>query len=215
MMSRGLAVTALAAAGLLFVSGCAAAQDERASLDDAPTTVAEPLSPSQSFTVGEARALSLDDLKDQKAVAPVSLSYPAQAIEMSVVGVGIDDRNYMEIPLSIFSAGWYRFGPGPASATGATVIAAHVDMPSQGIGPFANLRNARVGEEITVVDENGTTHTYSVVQVERIEKAEVPLDQVFTTRGDPMLVLITCGGDFDFNAQSYSDNYIVTAEKVS
>ena len=48
-----------------------------------------------------------------------------------------------------------------------------------------------------------------------MELQEVPLDQVFTTAGDPTLVLITCGGDFDFTAQSYTDNYIVTAEKVS
>jgi LPXTG-site transpeptidase (sortase) family protein len=215
MTSRGLAATALVAVSLLVVSGCAAGGDEPTPVVEEPPAAAEPISPSQSFTVGEARALSLDDLKDQKAAAPLSLSYPARGIDMSVVGVGIDDRNYMEIPVSIYEAGWYRFGPGPASASGATVIAAHVDMPNQGIGPFANLRNAQVGEEISVVDEDGVTHTYRVVQVERIEKAEVPLDQVFTTRGDPTLVLITCGGDFDFTAQSYTDNYIVTAEKVS
>ena len=66
-----------------------------------------------------------------------------------------------------------------------------------------------------MTDADGVTHTYRVVQVERIEKAEVPLDQVFTKEGDPTLVLVTCGGDFDFTAQSYTDNYIVTAEKVS
>ncbi|MGY6497921.1 MAG: class F sortase [Microcella sp.] len=147
--------------------------------------------------------------------APTRLAVPSLGIDMTVVGVGVDDRNYMEIPFSIFEAGWYRFGPGPDSAAGATVIAAHVDMPNQGVGPFAELRNAQVGAEITVTDADGVTHTYRVVQVERIEKAEVPLDQVFTKEGDPTLVLVTCGGDFDFTAQSYTDNYIVTAEKVS
>lgn len=59
------------------------------------------------------------------------------------------------------------------------------------------------------------THTYRVVSVERISKAEVPLDRVFTLDGDPHLVLVTCGGAFDREARSYTDNYIVTAEKVS
>ncbi|MFN3707082.1 class F sortase [Microcella sp.] len=211
-MTRGLAATALVAASLLFVSGCA--EPESAATPPVPQPTEE-LPVAQPLLSGENRASSLEDLQDNKTIAPVSLTYPARGIDMSVVGVGVDDRNYMEIPVSIYEAGWYRFGPGPATANGATVIAAHVDMPNQGIGPFANLRDAQVGEEITVVDENGTTHTYRVVKVERIEKAEVPLDQVFTTRGEPTLVLITCGGDFDFSAQSYTDNYIVTAEKVS
>ena len=140
---------------------------------------------------------------------------PSLGIDMEVVGVGVDDRNYMEIPFSIFTAGWYRHGPGPDSEEGATVIAAHVDMPNQGVGPFAALRDAEVRAEISVVDEDGVTHHYRVSTVERIPKAEVPLDQVFTRVGDPTLVLVTCGGEFDFTAQSYTDNYIVTAEKVS
>ncbi len=212
MTSRGLAVTALVAASLLVVSGCAEAEPEAPE----PTPTVEIEEPPSSRPAIEVPITS-GSVDNQPAMptAPTRLSVPSLGIDMAVVGVGVDDRNYMEIPFSIFEAGWYRFGPGPDSAAGATVIAAHVDMPNQGVGPFAELRNAQVGAEITVTDADGVTHTYRVVQVERIEKAEVPLDQVFTKEGDPTLVLVTCGGDFDFTAQSYTDNYIVTAEKVS
>jgi LPXTG-site transpeptidase (sortase) family protein len=212
MTSRGLAVTALVAVSLLVVSGCA--QIEPEAPEPAPTVeIEEAPSSRPAFEV----PITSGSVDNQPAMptAPTRLSVPSLGIDMAVVGVGIDDRNYMEIPVSIYEAGWYRFGPGPDSAAGATVIAAHVDMPGQGIGPFAELRNAQVGAEITVVDAAGVTHTYRVIQVERIEKAEVPLDRVFSKEGDPTLVLVTCGGDFDFTAQSYTDNYIVTAEKVS
>jgi sortase (surface protein transpeptidase) len=175
----------------------------------------EPLVPSQQFTVGEARALTVEEIQASRAVQPTRVIAPDLGIDMPVVAVGLDDRNYMEAPFSILEAGWYRYGAAPSSGQGATVIGAHVDMPNQGVGPFANLRNAQAGQEITVTDENGINHVYVVVGVEKIAKGEVPYGEVFSTSGEPRLALITCGGDFDFTARSYTDNYIVTAEKVS
>lgn len=213
MMRRGLAATASVMAGLLLIAGCAAPEQPSAAPEPPPVPeVEETVEPAPPR---ENHAVSLADLQGTFPAAPVALSMPSLGIDMDVTGVGVDDRNYMEIPVSIYTAGWYRHGPGPDSDEGATVIAAHVDMPNQGIGPFAALRDAEVGADISVVDEDGVTHDYRVSTVERIVKAEVPLDQVFTQVGDPTLVLITCGGDFDFTAQSYTDNYIVTAEKVS
>jgi len=177
-----------------------------------PSAPAVPVAP---FAI-EAEVGSGDPALQEARVtlAPGRLSVPSLGIESPVEAVGVEPDGYMEIPEDVNVAGWYQYGSGPASESGSTVIAAHVDDPVQGIGPFARLRDAQVGAEATVVDEAGTTHVYRITTVERIVKAEVPLDRVFTETGAPVLVLITCGGAFDRAARSYTDNYIVTAEKV-
>jgi hypothetical protein len=147
--------------------------------------------------------------------SPVTISMPALDIEMPIEPHGLDVEGQMSLPESPFSGAWYQYGSAPDSIQGSTVIAAHVDSRVYGVGPFARLREAQAGMAITVTDQAGVVHTYSVVAVERTLKAEVDLSKVFTAVGDPHLVLITCGGEFVQEDRSYTDNYIVTAEKVS
>ncbi len=143
--------------------------------------------------------------------APERLVISALDIDMTVDRVGIEDDGTMELPPTGERAGWYEFGPAPASPAGTTVVAAHVDTRSGGLGPFAALLEVETGTEVTVTDADGTTHNYTVDGVERIPKDEVQLDAVFDRAGDPRLVLVTCGGTFDQRAGHYADNVVVTA----
>jgi LPXTG-site transpeptidase (sortase) family protein len=163
----------------------------------------------------ENAAVPLDELNVPPPPAAARVIVPSLSIDMPIDPLGVDANNLMELPVSPFAAAWYRFGPAPASEQGATVIAAHVDSLSEGVGPFSQLRRAEVGALVTVIDAAGVAHDYRVVSVERIAKAEVPLDRVFTKQGDPVVVLVTCGGEWNRQAESYRDNYIVTAEKVT
>ena len=197
----------LATAGLLvMLAGCAPAT---VSVVAEPTTTrAYPgdHSPNAGAYLGQL----------QLAVTPpVSVSVPELSIDMAIEPHGLDPEGEMSLPVSPFTAGWYAYGSAPDSRRGSTVIAAHVDSIPEGKGPFSRLREAQAGMAITIVDEAGVTHEYRVTGVERIEKAEVPLERVFAGNGQPHLVLVTCGGEFDRQAGSYKDNYIVTAEKVS
>lgn len=212
MMRRRVPATiALATAGALLLASCSAPPAPSAAVPSTTPT------PAPVATAPFSAQTAPGDPAQQQAVpvvAPGLLSVPSLGIEVAVEPEGVEPDGYMSIPEDIDTAGWYEFGAGPASETGSTVIAAHVDDPVQGIGPFARLRDAQVGAEATVIDADGTTHLYRVVSVERIEKAEVPLDRVFTQAGAPHLVLVTCGGEFDREVRSYIDNYIVTAEKI-
>src|SRR5690606_20474261 len=118
-------------------------------------------------------------------------------------------------------AGWYRFGAAPTDAEGSTVIAAHVDSLRTGVGPFARLLDAEVGQEVTVTVQPSSPGdgasgepqvlTYTVTEVVRHPKAEVPLEELFDRGGSPRLVLVTCGGRFQHEVGSYSDNVVVVA----
>ena len=57
------------------------------------------------------------------------------------------------------------------------------------------------------------TTTYAVVAVQRIRKADLSPDEVFSRSGRPVLRLITCGGTYDPSRGGYQDNLVVTAER--
>ncbi|WP_439564341.1 class F sortase [Microcella sp.] len=209
--SRG-AGAALATVALLLLAGCSTAPSER-SLGQPGFGVE-----GQKLAVAwEDVSVSIDELVP--VAEPVRLSIPALDIDMGVEPHGLDDRGQMSLPRSPFTAGWYSYAAAPASDEGATVIAAHVDSLDEGRGPFAQLRTAEVGTEVSITDTDGAGHVYRIVSVERIPKGEVPWDQYFSTTGAPRLVLVTCGGEYDPGYASgvgrYEDNYIVTAERVS
>ena len=144
--------------------------------------------------------------------APTRLSVPDLGIDMPVDAVGVEDDGSMEIPEDAGRAGWYRFGPAPATPEGATVVAAHVDSWSTGIGPFSRLRDVRPGARVEVTTADGTVHAYVVREVAQIPKQDAPVEQWFDRTGAPRLVLVTCGGAFDREVGHYADNVAVTAE---
>ncbi len=56
--------------------------------------------------------------------------------------------------------------------------------------------------------------TAPVRHVAQYPKDRFPTDEVYGDVDDAQLRLITCGGDFDRDAQSYRDNVVVYASMV-
>lgn len=195
-------------AGLLLLAGCSAGPVFK----DAGSPGIGVLAQKDSIEF-ESVSISVDDLVP--VAEPTRISVAGLVTDMPVEPQGLDARGQMALPVSPSVAGWYRFASAPASKSGSTVIASHVDAIGEGLGPFAQLRNVPVGTEVTIVDSAGDTHVYRVTTIERIEKEVVPWNDYFSTAGAPRLVLVTCGGEYDAAVGSYDDNYIVTAEKVS
>jgi LPXTG-site transpeptidase (sortase) family protein len=144
----------------------------------------------------------------------VRLVVPDVSIDMPVDPVGVQDDGEMEIPEDADRAGWYRFGPAPSDAEGATVMAGHVDSRRTGIGQFARLRDVAVGSTVTVTTVDGAEHPYRVVDVQQVPKEGAPVAQWFDRTGPARLVLVTCGGAFRRDVGHYVDNVVVTAEPL-
>lgn len=196
---------ALAVMVLLLV-GCAAKSTQSIAPDTAPAPrpSAEVHIPRQSAALQPVAPVP----------APVRLQIPSVSIDIQIDPVGVDTSGYMEIPENITIAGWYQYGPSPSSDTGSTVITAHVDDFVQGLGPFAALSSMPAGAEIIITTADGVDHRYILESVQNIEKEQLPLDQVFDRDGVPRVVLITCGGQFDQNVRSYSDNVVAIANPL-
>jgi LPXTG-site transpeptidase (sortase) family protein len=138
---------------------------------------------------------------------------PALGLDAAVDAVGVEPDGQMTVPAEVDRVGWYRFGPTPGDE-GSAVIAGHVDSRTQGLGAMAPLREATVGDEVLVTNAAGTATRWRIVSREVISKQVLPLDRLFTRDGPPRLTLITCGGPFLPEFQSYRDNVVVVAEPI-
>ncbi|WP_235492650.1 MULTISPECIES: class F sortase [unclassified Leifsonia] len=130
---------------------------------------------------------------------------------MGVQPVGTADTGAMALPPDPADAAWYRFGSWPGHTEGATVIAAHVDALDYDIGPLSRLPEATAGTEIFVTVDDGSTMRYIVQTEGMVRKPEVDWPSVFDRNGPPRLVVVTCGGEFDYERRVYLDNVVVTA----
>jgi hypothetical protein len=196
------------------LGGCSAPVDREASRErstpERSTPEYDPFLSSRTDTF-----VSSTDVLTTVKSPPTRIVVRELSIDMQIEPHALDSEQQMSLPEDPFLAGWYEFGAAPNSPAGATVLAAHVDSPRQGIGPFAALRSVQPGVEVVLVDASGISHGYRVIGVEKIDKGVVPWRQYFSMAGEPRLILITCGGRFNESTGSYTDNYIVTAEKVS
>jgi len=104
---------------------------------------------------------------------------------------------------------WYRHGPSPGER-GSAVIAGHLNW--RGVtGLFADLADTPVGAVVTVAYDDGSKRAFTVTSVELVAKPAVAVNGVFARDGVRRLRLVTCGGEFDDEVNSYRSNVVVTA----
>lgn len=219
----GSLVAAFAVLGL--VSGAAPAPAPEVPVP-APAASAEAVTPEPASTPAAASptrqvpdvprtSAALEDNRVAPAPAPVRVEVPDLGIDVSVQPVGLDDQGRMGLYDDPAIAAWYQWGPAPASASGSTVIAAHVDSLEYDLLPFARLKDAVAGTQVFVTDAAGTRHRYAVQVSQVIDKADVDWRAAFDRSGAPRLTLVTCGGEFDYENRRYLSNLVLTATPIA
>jgi LPXTG-site transpeptidase (sortase) family protein len=112
----------------------------------------------------------------------------------------------VETPLQ---ADWFTGAPKPGEP-GPSVVLGHVNGGGQA-GIFSRLHELAAGDEILIRRADNTTARFTVTRVDQVPKTNFPTEEVYGDTEGPELRLITCGGTFDPNADSYRDNVIVYA----
>ena len=179
-----------------------AADDPGPTTTPARSPLAELVTP-----VGSAQYDPADHIDDR----PVPTSITIEGIGIiaaPVVDVGVEDNGDMEIP-GADGVGWYRFNATPGEP-GSAVLAAHISFDGQP-GVFRYLDEASVGDRVVIQFDDGTTSEFEIIELAQYDKQELPTDRVFAKTGDPVLTLITCGGDFNRSLRSYEDNVVAYA----
>jgi hypothetical protein len=145
---------------------------------------------------------------------PVRVAVPSLGIDAPVSPAGIDTvHGVLAVPPSIHRLGWWVDGAAPGARSGSILIAGHVDSATAGAGAFFRLKDARAGAEVTVRVSTGRTYRYRVVLVRDYLKRQLP-PSVYSLRGRPRLVLVTCGGPFIESQGHYRDNVVLVALPV-
>jgi hypothetical protein len=151
--------------------------------------------------------------------APTGVEVPRVGIKSTVplVGLDLDDDMHLKPPdvRTPQVGGWYKGGWWPGEP-GPAVIAAHVSGRPPGTrrsvpGLFARLPQVRMGDQVRVRREDGSTLTFTVYRVEAYPKDRFDTAAVYGQTPGPELRLITCSGPFDEAAHSYGDNTVVFA----
>ena len=144
-------------------------------------------------------------------IAPLQLIIPAINVDTPLVNLGLHDDGTLEVPHDFAKAGWFTGGNYPGDPSGPPgLIAGHVDNQS-GPAVFFDLKNLVAGDEIHVVRADNSVAVFVVTATGQYPKNDFPAAEVYAPVPDSQLVLITCTGDFNENARSYVDNFVVRA----
>lgn len=168
------------------------------------------------FAVGALRTDRTGD-PDWPHPEPLSQSAPSRLVisklDLSVpVGqVGVQRSGRMAVPRmsKANEPAWFRHGPVPGEP-GTAVIVGHLDSET-GPAVFHRLRELARGDVITVTRRDGQVVTFTVTDVGTVSKTKFPTEKVYGLTDAAELRLITCGGHFDRERETYADNVIVYA----
>ena len=145
-------------------------------------------------------------------VPPLSIRFEGVGVDDPIRPVGLDEDGELEVPDET-EVGWWELGSAPG-LPGATVLAAHVSWNGSN-GPFQRLGQAEIGARLEVDTGDGFVRVYQVIERTMYEKDELPAERIWRTSGNEMLVLITCGGDFNPQIRRYRHNIVVYAIPVA
>ncbi|MEV1333330.1 class F sortase [Micromonospora costi] len=140
-------------------------------------------------------------------IRTIDLRAPVHSVGIAADGsIGVPDAGRAQ------EAGWYDQGPTPGQY-GPAVIVGHVDTTT-GPAVFHELKDLRAGDRVEVTREDGTVAVFEVNQMQRFDKSELPVGEVFGDFSRPNLRLITCGGRWVGGETGYADNVVVFASLV-
>ena len=143
------------------------------------------------------------------AVRPVSLAIDRLRLDGPLAELSVAENGELLAPDDPEQAGWYAAGVVPGDV-GPAVIGGHVDS-RRGPGVFYRLRSLRPGDPVEVVRSDGQLARFRVTTVREVPKVDFPTVAVYGPTPRPELRLITCGGRFDRQARSYTENVVVEA----
>jgi len=160
-----------------------------------------------------AGAIAVRHAAPMKSSRPVSIRIPALGVDAPIEQLGVDSDQQLEVPSDPATAGWYEEGSAPGAA-GAAVIAGHVTW-EQEPAVFFKLGDLRPGQRVHMRRADGRTAIFAITKIEQYAKDEFPTAKVYRPVNRPVLRLITCGGQYDADSDSYTANVVAYGTLVA
>jgi hypothetical protein len=138
-------------------------------------------------------------------VTPVRIDLPSLGVGAAVVPVAVGGDGALGVPDDPSLVGWW------AGAGDTVVLDGHVDTAAEGPGALFRLVDLASGDAVTIASADGSVRRFTVTDVRAYPKALLP-PEVFDP--ESRLVIITCGGHFDWHTRQYAENIVAFAERV-
>jgi sortase (surface protein transpeptidase) len=176
-----VAVAALALSGLIGL-GLALLDRPAAPRSDAGNSAASSSGPSPSPSTTTNPQLSA-----------IRITIPVIGADSSLAPLGVvAGSDTLELPPRVAQAGWYTKSPAPGMR-GATIVTGYIS-DGTAAGPFQNLRNLSVGDDVLVGRSDGETVTFTVSKIATYPQGQFDAGVVYAPTDDPELRVITVGG---------------------
>jgi hypothetical protein len=142
--------------------------------------------------------------------APRTVRLPGGTV-VEVRAVATNQAGELPVPEDARAAGWWRGGARVGDVHGKTLLAAHVDTPRRGLGPYAELYATRPGARVLLrsADLRQVFRIRSVRLVPRGSLAGRP--DLYSPQGARRLILVTCAPPYDPGRGGYQNLVVVTA----
>jgi LPXTG-site transpeptidase (sortase) family protein len=144
---------------------------------------------------------------------PKYIIIPSINVRGYIQSVSVDQDGLIAVPTNVHLAGWYINSVKPGKE-GLSIIDGHRDGSTIG-GIFRNLETLSKGDSLSVEYGDGTIYDFEVVDLERLS-IEDSFDFMYSRIDgvDVQLNLVTCGGKWSKEINTYEDRIIVRAKGV-
>lgn len=142
----------------------------------------------------------------------VRMFSPALGIDHYIEQVHVVDGTMEDPEDGSYAVGWYppddRYDFGVPGVEGNLVFSAHETWGHMQ-GPFYQVHQAHVGDDIYLEMDNGEIRHYQVARVSRYTLEEMPMSEVLWPSDRPeaeeWMTLYTCGGEIIYGPSGYGD----------
>lgn len=162
----------------------------------------------------QAGPLGLNPAADPGQI-PVTIQIPEAEVDAEIERTKIVDGQMLD-PSGPWIVAWYE-GTGLVGERDNAVMSGHVDYWDVGPAVFRNVARLPKGAEMSVIGVDGGLYTYALEYTERIEVATLTQDKLNEIVGQTdyaALTLITCGGEFNYDAGAYYERDILRGRLI-
>ena len=143
-----------------------------------------------------------------RGTGPGRLQIPRIKVDAKIQYVGLNAKGNMGVPSNYSDVAWYKYGSLPGHV-GSAVIDGHVDNGLGLRGVFKDLEKLKIGDDVYVLNKEGTKVHFQVTDIGRYNYKEVPTKRLFNRGDDAYLNLITCGGTWVKDEKTYNERIVV------
>jgi hypothetical protein len=155
------------------------------------------------------------DVRPLPRSLPEVVRIPSIGVDAHIIPLGMSYDDIVNVPsLSTpMLTSWFDGGVTPGQV-GPAVLFGHVDSAVTGPAVFYQLGNLRPGDLVYVTRDDDRTAVFDVDAVDLYSQSAFPDRSIYGTTAEPVLRLVTCGGDFDAKTHLYLDRTVAWAKYV-